>query len=63
MWVITCNINSRGGNNRELAFKEIIAKYFPELKKDMHPQIENACNGLKIIHTQTHCSEIEEYKV
>lgn len=51
MWVITCNINSRGGNNRELAFKEIIAKYFPELKKDVHPQIENACNGLKIIHT------------
>lgn len=44
----TCNRNSRGGNNREPVFKEIVAKHFPELKEGMNPQNENACNGLKI---------------
>lgn len=32
-----CNRNSRGGNNRDPVLKEVTAKHFPELKKDMHP--------------------------
>lgn len=43
----TCGRNPREGDKREAVFKEITAKHFPELMKDMHPQTENAYNGLK----------------
>ena len=51
------------GDNREADFKERTAKHFPELMKDMHPQTENAYNGLTINQYLDAFDEIEEYKM